>query len=61
MELTVVTSDIRQTSSSSMVAINSPVGLKSSPVITDSKEYNKFDVSIMIDDYCIGSESSTYG
>ena len=44
-----------------MVATYSPVGLKLSPVIMPSKEYNKFDVSIMIDDYCIGGAISTCG
>ena len=59
--LTVVTSDIRHTLSSSMVATYSPVGLKSSPLIMDSKEYSKFDASITVDDYSVGSAISTCG
>ena len=52
--MAVVTSDIRHTPPLSMLAIYSPVGLKSRPVITEAKEYSKFDVSITIDVTVLG-------
>ena len=60
MDLPVVISDII-TSFQSMVATNSPVGLKSSPVITNPKEFSKFDGSITIDVYRVGSAISSCG